>query len=65
LIFPDLASANICVKAVNRLAKTDYYGTIIQGSQIPFNDLSRSSPPIEIAKLSAMTPMQLMGKERV
>lgn len=64
LIFPDLASANICVKAVNRLAKTDYYGTIIQGSPIPFNDLSRGSPPIEIAKLSAITLMQLMGKER-
>jgi len=59
LIFPDLDSANICVKAVNRLARTSYYGTVIQGSPVPFNDLSRGSPPIEIVKLTGLTLMQL------
>ena len=63
LIFPNLESANICVKAVNRLAKTDYYGTIIQGSPVPFNDLSRGSPPVEIVKLSGLTLMQLKRVE--
>ena len=64
LIFPDLDSANICVKAVNRLARTSYYGTIIQGSPVPFNDLSRGSPPIEIVKLTALTLMQLKRLEK-
>jgi phosphate acetyltransferase len=59
LIFPNLDAANICIKAVNRLAKTSYYGTIIQGSPIPFNDLSRGTPAIEIVKLSFLTLMQL------
>lgn len=64
LIFPDLDSANICIKAVNRLARTKYYGTIIQGSPIPFNDLSRGSPPIEIVKLTGLTLMQLKRLEK-
>lgn len=64
LIFPDLDSANICIKAVSRLARTSYYGTIIQGSPIPFNDLSRGSPPIEIVKLTALTLMQLKRLEK-
>jgi len=63
LIFPDLDSSNICIKAVNRLADTFYYGTIIQGSPIPFNDLSRGSPPLEIVKLSGLTLMQLKQQE--
>ncbi len=64
LIFPDLASANICVKVVQRLAKAKYYGTVIQGSPIPFNDLSRGCPPIEIVRLSAMTLMQVKRMEK-
>jgi len=63
LISPDLASANICVKANQRFAKATYYGTIIQGSPIPFNDLSRGCPPVEIVRLSAMTLMQLKKVE--
>jgi phosphate acetyltransferase len=63
LIFPNLDAANICIKAVNRLARTDYYGTIIQGSPVPFNDLSRGSPPAEIVKLTFLTLMQLKMKE--
>ncbi len=63
LIFPDLSSANICVKTTQRLAKADYYGTIIQGSIIPFNDLSRGSPPEEIAILSFLTLKQCRFKE--
>jgi phosphate acetyltransferase len=63
LVFPNLDSSNICLKAINRLAKTKYYGTIIQGAPIPFNDLSRGSPPVEIVKLSFLTLMQLQGKK--
>lgn len=64
LIFPNLASANICVKVVQRLSKAKYYGTVIQGSPIPFNDLSRGCPPIEIVMLSGMTLMQVKRMEK-
>ncbi len=64
LIFPELGSANICVKAVQRLAKADYYGTVIQGSPIPFNDLSRGCPAEEIAILSLLTLKQLKFREK-
>ena len=63
LIFPNLDSANICIKAVNRLAKTKYYGTIIQGSPIPFNDLSRGCDPVEILSMSLVTLMQIKERE--
>jgi len=63
LIFPDLDSANICIKAVNRLAKTKYYGTIIQGSPIPFNDLSRGCAPVEILTMSVITLIQVKETE--
>lgn len=63
LIFPNLDSANICIKAVNRLAKTRYYGTIIQGSPISFNDLSRGCDPVEILTMSAITLMQIKDME--
>ena len=65
LIFPNLDSANICIKAVQRLAKSYYYGTIIQGSPIPFNDMSRGCAPIEVVTISGIALMQLkrMGRD--
>ncbi len=64
LIFPNLAATNICIKAVHRLAGSYYYGSIVQGSPIPFNDLSRGCAPVEVLTLSAITLMQVkeMGK---
>ena len=59
LIFPNLDSSNICIKAVHRFARSYYYGTIIQGSPIPFNDLSRGCAPIEITTMSFISLMQL------
>lgn len=65
LIGPNLAATNILIKAVHRLANADYYGSVIQGSPIPFNDLSRGCYPIEIASLSFITLMQLKRKENI
>ena len=65
LIFPNLDAGNICIKAIHRLAKTKYYGTIIQGSPIPFNDLSRGCAPVEILSMSMITLMQIKEKESV
>lgn len=64
LIFPNLDSANICIKAVQRLAKSYYYGTIIQGSPIPFNDMSRGCAPIEVFTISGIALMQLKRMEQ-
>jgi len=62
-IFPNPDSANICMKVVNWLVKIKYYGTIIQGSPIPFNNLSGGIPPVEIVKLTGLTLMQLKMKK--
>ena len=64
LIFPNLDSTNICIKAVHRLAKAYYYGSIIQGSPIPFNDLSRGCAPIEIVTMSGISLMQVKRMEQ-
>ena len=64
LIFPNLDSTNICIKAVHRLAGSFYYGSIIQGSPIPFNDLSRGCAPIEIVTMSGISLMQVKRMEQ-
>jgi len=64
LIFPNLDATNICIKAVHRLAKSFYYGSIIQGSPVPFNDLSRGCSPVEVLTMTAITLMQIKETER-
>ncbi|MCL4416689.1 MAG: phosphate acyltransferase [Actinobacteria bacterium] len=64
LIFPELNSANITLKSIHRLAKAGYYGSIIQGAAIPFNDTTRGCSPIDLVWLSGITLMQLKRKEQ-
>jgi phosphate acetyltransferase len=64
LIFPNLDSSNICTKAIHRLSGSYYYGTIIQGSPIPFNDLSRGCAPVEITTMSIIGLMQRKRMEQ-
>lgn len=64
LIFPDLNSANITLKAIHRLAKASYYGSIIQGSAIPFSDTTRGCLPVDLVWISGITLMQLKRKEQ-
>ncbi|MGE0793689.1 MAG: phosphate acyltransferase, partial [Candidatus Woesearchaeota archaeon] len=65
LIFPDLNSANIGYKLVERFSKTKAIGPIIQGLKKPVNDLSRGCNVEDIVDVVAITVVEAQKNEYI
>jgi phosphate acetyltransferase len=64
LIFPDLNVGNTAYKLVQRLAKAEAVGPVLQGMAAPINDLSMGCSVSDIVNLVAITSTQAAGLKK-
>lgn len=64
-IFPNIDAGNISYKIVQRLAKADAFGPVLQGIAKPVNDLSRGCSAEDIVGTVAITCVQAQAQSQV
>ena len=59
LIFPDLQSANICYKLMQRIGGAEAIGPLLIGMNRPINILQRSADVEEILNMAMITVLEI------